>query len=49
MAGLDIDSHDLTFGSLVVNGVDVVPLVEAELVQGAQLTAKLLKSTILIV
>lgn len=30
-AGLDIDSHDLAFGSLVVNGVDVVPLVEAEL------------------
>jgi hypothetical protein len=29
--GLDIDSHDLLFGSLVVNGVDVVPLVEAEL------------------
>ena len=29
--GLDIDSHDLAFGSLVVNGVDVVPLVEAEL------------------
>ena len=29
--GLDIDSHDLFFGSLVVNGVDVVPLVEAEL------------------
>lgn len=29
--GLDIDSHDLSFGSLVVNGVDVVPLVEAEL------------------
>ncbi|HSM64717.1 MAG TPA: DinB family protein [Ilumatobacteraceae bacterium] len=29
--GLDIDSHDLFFGSLVVNGVDVVPLVDAEL------------------
>jgi len=29
--GLDIDSHDLSFGRLVVNGVDVVPLVEAEL------------------
>jgi hypothetical protein len=29
--GLDIDSHDLAFGPLVVNGVDVVPLVEAEL------------------
>ena len=29
--GLDIDSHDLFFGSLVVNGVDVVPLVNAEL------------------
>ena len=29
--GLDIDSHDLSFGSLYVNGVDVVPLVEAEL------------------
>ncbi|KHL11118.1 pentapeptide repeat protein [Mumia flava] len=29
--GLDIDSHDLAFGSLVVNGVDVVPMVEAEL------------------
>ena len=29
--GLDIDSHDLFMGSLVVNGVDVVPLVEAEL------------------
>lgn len=28
---LDIDSHDLTFGTLLVNGVDVVPLVEAEL------------------
>ncbi|GAA4744256.1 hypothetical protein GCM10023350_31190 [Nocardioides endophyticus] len=31
VAGLDIDSHDLSFGSLFVNGVDVVPLVEAEL------------------
>lgn len=29
--GLDIDSHDLFFGSLLVNGVDVVPFVEAEL------------------
>jgi hypothetical protein len=29
--GLDIDSHDLAYGSLFVNGVDVVPLVEAEL------------------
>lgn len=29
--GLDIDSHDLAFGRLFVNGVDVVPLVEAEL------------------
>lgn len=29
--GLDIDSHDLALGSLVVNGVNVVPLVEAEL------------------
>jgi hypothetical protein len=29
--GLDIDSHDLFFGSLVVNGVDVAPLVDAEL------------------
>ena len=29
--GLDIDSHDLAFGTLLVNGVDVVPLVEAEL------------------
>jgi len=29
--GLDIDSHDLFFGSLMVNGVDVVPLVAAEL------------------
>lgn len=29
--GLDIDSHDLSFGSLFVNGVDVVPLVDAEL------------------
>ena len=31
VGGLDIDSHDLFLGSLVVNGVDVVPLVEAEL------------------
>ena len=29
--GLDIDCHDLFFGSLFVNGVDVVPLVDAEL------------------
>ena len=29
--GLEIDSHDLFFGSLIVNGVDVVPLVDAEL------------------
>ena len=29
--GLDIDGHDLLFGSLFVNGVDVVPLVDAEL------------------
>jgi hypothetical protein len=29
--GLDIDSHDLFFDSLFVNGVDVVPLVDAEL------------------
>ena len=29
--GLDVDSHDLFFGSLMVNGVDVVPLVDAEL------------------
>ncbi len=31
VGGLDLDSHDLFFGSLVVNGVDVVPFVEAEL------------------
>jgi hypothetical protein len=31
VGGLDIDSHDLLFGSLVVNGVDVVPFVDAEL------------------
>ena len=31
VGGLDIDSHDLACGTLVVNGVDVVPLVEAEL------------------
>jgi hypothetical protein len=31
VGGLDIDSHDLSFGTLFVNGVDVVPLVEAEL------------------
>ena len=31
VGGLDIDSHDLSFGRLFVNGVDVVPLVEAEL------------------
>ncbi len=29
--GLDLDSHDLFFGRLVVNGVDVVPFVDAEL------------------
>lgn len=29
--GLDIDSHDLFFGRLVVNGIDVVPYVDAEL------------------
>jgi len=29
--GLDIDSHDLFFGTLIVNGVNVVPFVEAEL------------------
>ncbi|WP_210651193.1 DinB family protein [Nocardioides sp. SYSU D00065] len=29
--GLDIDSHDLFLGRLIVNGVDVVPLVDAEL------------------
>lgn len=29
--GLEIDSHDLFFGSLIVNGIDVVPLVDAEL------------------
>ena len=28
---LDIDGHDLLFGSLFVNGVDVVPFVDAEL------------------
>ncbi|UMG91672.1 DinB family protein [Nocardioides sp. TF02-7] len=31
VAGLDIDSHDLPYAPLVVNGVDVVPYVEAEL------------------
>ena len=31
VGGLDIDSHDLALGGLLVNGVDVVPLVEAEL------------------
>ncbi|MBG6217773.1 hypothetical protein IWX75_002241 [Arthrobacter sp. CAN_A6] len=31
VGGLDIDSHDLFFGSLLVNGVPVVPLVDAEL------------------
>jgi hypothetical protein len=31
VGGLDIDSHDLFFGSLVINGVDVVPFVDAEL------------------
>ncbi|HHW84050.1 MAG TPA: DinB family protein [Actinomycetales bacterium] len=29
--GLDVDDHDLFFGSLIVNGVDVVPYVKAEL------------------
>ena len=29
--GLDIDSHDLAMSTLLVNGVDVVPFVEAEL------------------
>ncbi|MGA4508492.1 DinB family protein [Propionibacteriaceae bacterium G1746] len=29
--GLDVDSHDLFFGKLIVNGVDVVPYVDAEL------------------
>lgn len=29
--GLDIDDHDLFFGKLIVNGVDVVPYVNAEL------------------
>ena len=29
--GLDIDGHDLFSGTLLVNGVDVVPLVDAEL------------------
>jgi hypothetical protein len=31
VGGLDIDSPDLFFGTLFVNGVDVVPLVDAEL------------------
>lgn len=31
VGGLEIDSHDLFFASLFVNGVDVVPLVDAEL------------------
>jgi DinB superfamily/Pentapeptide repeats (8 copies) len=31
VGGLDIDSHDLFSGDLIVNGVDVVPFVEAEL------------------
>ncbi|MEQ6901806.1 DinB family protein [Nocardioides sp. YIM 152588] len=31
VGGLDIDSHDLFLGTLLVNGVDVVPLVDAEL------------------
>jgi DinB superfamily len=31
VGGLDIDSHDLFFSSLIVNGVDVVPFVDAEL------------------
>lgn len=29
--GFEIDSHDLFFGTLTVNGVNVVPLVDAEL------------------
>ncbi|GAA3228250.1 DinB family protein [Oerskovia jenensis] len=29
--GLDVDSHDLFFGRLIVNGVDMVPFVDAEL------------------
>ena len=29
--GFDIDSHDLAMSRVIVNGVDVVPLVEAEL------------------
>jgi hypothetical protein len=31
VGGLDIDSHDVFFASLIVNGVDVVPFVDAEL------------------
>jgi hypothetical protein len=31
VSGLDIDGQDLLFGSLIVSGVDVVPLVDAEL------------------
>ena len=31
VGGLDIDSHDLFFGSVMVNGVDVVRFVDAEL------------------
>lgn len=31
VGGLSIDTHDLFFGTLFVNGVDVVPLVDAEL------------------
>ena len=31
VGGLDIDSHDLFFGGLIVNGVDMVPFVDAEL------------------
>lgn len=31
VGGMDIDSHDLFGGSLIVNGIDVVPLVDAEL------------------
>ena len=31
VGGLDIDSHDLFFGSVIVNGVDVVPFVDGEL------------------
>jgi len=31
VGGLEIDSHDLYFSSLIINGVDVVPFVDAEL------------------